>query len=127
MENIRPIRTEADYDWALAEIAPYFSNEPRTGSAEADRFDVLAGLIEGYESKHWAIELPDPVDAIRHSMEMKGLTQADLAEILGSRPRASEILNRKRALTLQMIQLISSKWHIPAEILIRPYHLELAD
>jgi HTH-type transcriptional regulator/antitoxin HigA len=102
--NIRPIRTEEDYDAALREIAPYFDREPESGSPEADRFDVLATLIEAYEREHWPIEPPDPVEAIRYRMEQQGYTQADLAALLGSRSRASGILKRRRPLTLEMIR-----------------------
>lgn len=77
--DIRPLRCEADYDWALAEIAPYFEKEPARGTAAADRFDVLAALIAEYEARHWPIEPPDPVAAIRARMEQAGYTQADLA------------------------------------------------
>lgn len=118
--DIRPIRTEADYDWALGEIAPYFDAEPAKGTPEADRFDVLAELIGAYESRHWSIDLPDPIDAIRHRMEIGGFTQKDLADLLGSRSRASEVLNRRRPLTLEMARRLHEAWHIPAEVLIRP-------
>lgn len=124
MKNIRAIRNEADYDWALAEIEQYFLKEPAPGTPAAERFDVLAALIEAYEAKHWPIEPADPIDAIRYRMEVGGLKQADLAELLGSASRASEILNRKRALTTEMVHKISSQWRIPAESLVRPYHLQ---
>ena len=124
MKNIRAIRTEADYDWALAEIEQYFLKEPELGTAAADRFDVLAALIEAYEAKYWPIEPADPIEAIRYKMEVAGLKQADLAELLGSASRASEILNRKRALTTEMVFKISRQWRIPADSLVRPYHLE---
>jgi HTH-type transcriptional regulator / antitoxin HigA len=117
--EIHPIRTEADYDAALAEIARYFEHEPEPGTADGDRFDVLATLIEAYEREHWPIEPPDPVDAIRYRMQQAGYTQADLAELIGSRPRASEILRRKRGLTMKMAWKLHTKWHIPAESLIR--------
>jgi HTH-type transcriptional regulator / antitoxin HigA len=123
MENIRAIRTEDDYNWALAEIETYFDNEPKPGTADSDRFDVLAGLIEAYEAKHWPIEPADPIEAIQYSMETFGYSQNDLAEVLGSRSRASEILHRKRALTMQMAYKLYEKWNIPAEALLRPYHL----
>jgi len=122
--DIRPIKTEADYDWALAEIAPYFADEPELGSPDADRFDVLAALIQAYEAKHWPIEPPDPVSAIQYRMEQAQLRQADLAHLLGSRSRASELLNRKRALTLEQAYKLYREWHIPAEVLIQPYHTE---
>jgi HTH-type transcriptional regulator/antitoxin HigA len=99
--DIRPLRSEANYDWALAEIEPYFEQEQAPGSSAADRFDVLAALIAEYEARHWPIEPPDPVAAIRERMEQAGYTQADLARLLGSRSRASEILARRRGLTME--------------------------
>ena len=122
--DIRPINTEVDYDWALAQIEPYFLSEPEPGSPEAQRFEVLATLIEAYEAEHWAIEPADPIEAIRYKMEVAGFKQADLAKLLGSASRASEILHRKRALTTEMIYKLNRQWGIPAESLIRPYHLE---
>lgn len=122
--DVRPIKTEADYDWALAEIEGYFNMEPEPGTPESQRFDVLASLIEHYESRVWPIDLPDPVEAIRHRMEQGGLTQADLAQVLGSRPRASEVLGRRRALTREQAFKLHRAWHIPAEVLIQPYHVE---
>lgn len=119
--DVRPIRTEADYDWALKEIERYFDQEPEPGTEAADRFDVLAALIERYEAEHWPIEPPDPVEAIRHRMDASGYGQADLARLLGSRSRASEILARKRALTLEQAYKLHREWHIPAEVLLRPY------
>lgn len=124
MDNIRPIRNEDDYNWALAEITRYFDDQPEVGSPDGERFDVLATLIAAYEDKHYPVEAPDPVAAIVAHMEMAGLKQADLAEVLGSKSRASEILNRKRALTMEMTHALFELWHIPAEILIRPYHLK---
>lgn len=120
MKNVRPIRTEADYNWALAEIARYFEREPEPGSAEGDRFDVLAALIEGYEAKRWPIDPPDAVEAIRFRMQQSGLSQADLARLLGSRSRASEIMARKRALTMAQAFKLHREWEIPAETLLRP-------
>ena len=124
MHNIRPIRTEADYEWALAEIAPYFDAIPEQGSAEADRFDVLADLIAAYEAKHHAIEPFSPVELIAGFMEETGLQQSDLARVVGSASRASEFLNCKRPLTLSAIQKIHEAWHLPADVLIQPYHLD---
>lgn len=118
--DIRPIRTEADYDWALAEIEVYFDNEPGLGTPEADRFDVLFALVESYEEKHWPIDAPDAVSAIRNWMELHGYSQSDLSAVLGSRSRASEVLNRKRPLTLGMAYALHQNWKIPAEILIQP-------
>ncbi len=99
--DVRPLATEADYDWALAEIASCFDDQPAPGTPEAARFDELAALIEHCEARHWSIEAPDPVDAIQACMTWRGLKQADLASLLGSRSRASELLHRKRSLTLE--------------------------
>ncbi|MER8376374.1 type II toxin-antitoxin system HigA family antitoxin [Mesorhizobium sp. M1409] len=123
MENIRPIKTEADYDWAIAEISRYFENEPEVGTPDGDRFDVLATLIEAYEDEHYPIEAPDPVEAIRSHMELFNLSRKALAEVIGSSPRATEVLNRKRALTLDMVFKLNKEWNIPAEVLVQPYHL----
>jgi HTH-type transcriptional regulator / antitoxin HigA len=123
MENIRPIRTEADYEWALAEIEKYFDNEPAHGTPEADRFDVLASLIEVYEDKTWPIEASDPISTLIAFMEAKGLDQSDLEKVIGSRLRASELLRRKRPLSLAMIQKLSATWRIPADLLIGPYEI----
>ncbi|GHD10935.1 transcriptional regulator [Tianweitania populi] len=122
--DIRALRTEDDYDWALAEIERYFDHEPEKGSAEAERFDVLAALIAAYEQQHWAIKAPDPIAAISAFMEMRGLKQTDLADVLGSRSRASEILNRRRALNIEMVHRIHTSWHVPADLLVQPYRLE---
>jgi HTH-type transcriptional regulator/antitoxin HigA len=119
MKNVRPIKTEADYDWALKEIARYFEREPEPGSQEGDRFDVLAALIESYEAKRWPIDPPDAVEAIRFRMQQSGLNQADLAQLLGSRSRASEILARKRPLTMEQAAKLHREWRIPAETLLR--------
>jgi HTH-type transcriptional regulator/antitoxin HigA len=117
---IRPIRSEADYDAALEEIERYFQNEPKPGTPEADRFDLLALTIEDYERKRWPIQPPDSIDAIRYRMETGGYTQADLGRLLGSRQRASDILARKRNLTMTMVWKLHREWNIPAEALIAP-------
>jgi HTH-type transcriptional regulator/antitoxin HigA len=122
--EIKPIRTETEYDTALKEIASYFENEPEPGSPEADRFELLALVIDAYESKHWPIDPPDPVEAIKIHMEQTERTQADLARLLGSASRASEIIRRKRHLTIEMVWTLSREWHIPAESLIKPYELD---
>jgi HTH-type transcriptional regulator/antitoxin HigA len=118
--DIRPLRAERDYDWALKEIAPYFDRAPKRGTPQADRFDVLAALIEAYEAKHWAIAPPDPIDAIRYRMEQAGLKQSDFGKLIGSQSRASEILNRKRPLTMEQAYKLHREWQIPAEILLKP-------
>ena len=117
---IRPLRSEADYEAALDSIERYFDREPRPGTAEADRFDLLTLVIEDYERQRWPIEPPDPVDAIRYRMETGPFSQADLGRLIGSRQRASDILNRKRRITMQMAWALHRKWGIPAEALIRP-------
>ncbi len=123
MKDIRPIKTEDDYNWAIAEITHYFDDQPKPGTPDGDRFDVLATLIEAYEDEHYPINAPDPVLTIAAHMEMTGLNQKALAKVLGSAPRASEIMARKRALTLDMVFKLHQQWHIPAEALIQPYHL----
>jgi HTH-type transcriptional regulator/antitoxin HigA len=125
--DIRPLRTEADYDWALAEIAPYFVSPPQLGTPAAARFDVLAALIESYEAHHWAIEPPDPVTAIRARMELSGYSQSDLAKLLGSRSRASEILARRRGLTMEQAYRLHREWNIPAEALLQPLQTQALD
>jgi HTH-type transcriptional regulator/antitoxin HigA len=117
--DIQPIRNEADYDAALKDIEQYFDHEPLPGTPEADRFDVLATLIGAYEQEHWRIDPPDDaVDAITAVMEFKRLSQSDLAALLGSRSRASEILNRRRSLTMEQARLLHQEWGVPAESLI---------
>jgi HTH-type transcriptional regulator/antitoxin HigA len=117
---IRPLRNEADYEAALDDIERYFDKEPARGTPAADRFDLLALVIDDYEKKRWPIEPPDPVDAIRYRMETGNFTQADLGRLIGSRQRASDILQRRRKLTMQMAWKLHRAWGIPAEALIRP-------
>ncbi len=119
MMDIRALHSEADYDWALAEIERYFDSPPAKGTVAADRFDVLADLIEAYERRCWPIEPAEPVDAIRFAMERKGLTQSDLASLLGSRSRASEVLSGRRGLTPSMMAKLHRQWGVPAESLLR--------
>jgi HTH-type transcriptional regulator/antitoxin HigA len=116
--DIRPIKTEADYEAALREIEDLFNAEP--GTSKGDRLDILITLVEAYEDEHFDIPAPDPVEAILYYMESRGLTRADLEPYIGSRARVSEILNRKRPLTLAMIQRLN-QLGIPAEALIQPY------
>ena len=124
--EIRPIKTEEDFKAALREISAFFDNEPVPGSAEGDRFEVLITLVEAYEAKHYPIELPDPVEAIKFRMEQAGLTPKDLVPYIGRLNRVYEILNRKRPLTLHMIWRLHQKLGIPAECLIQPPKLPLA-
>ena len=124
--DIRPIRSAEDLDWALAEVAHYFDEPPQPGSAEANRFDVLSDLIEAYEARHHPVEDLDPVDLIRAHLETTGKSQSDLAALFGSRSRASEELNRRRSLTLDMVHRLVSQWGLSAEGLVQPYHLKRA-
>jgi HTH-type transcriptional regulator / antitoxin HigA len=117
---IRPVRTEAEYDEALEEIERYFESEPKPGTLQADRFDLLALIIEDYERKRRPINPPETIDAIRYRMETGGYTQADLGRLLGSRQRASDILTKKRPLTMRMAWKLHREWNIPAEALVAP-------
>jgi HTH-type transcriptional regulator/antitoxin HigA len=118
--RLKPIRSEMDYDAALKAIERYFNKPPKKGTAEADRFDVLATLIEAYERVRWPIPEADPVDVIRYRMETRGYTQADLSRVLGSRARASEVMRGKRPLSLSMIRRLAGSWQIPVEALVGP-------
>lgn len=125
--EIRPIRTDKDHRAALAEIEACWGATEDT--EEGDRLDVLLALVEIYEAKRWPIDIDesfDPIDVLGYAIEELGHTQAELAEILGSRSRASEILSRRRALTVDMIHKIGEAWKIPADLLVRPYKLERA-
>ena len=118
--NIHPIRTEHDYRAALQEASRGFDNEPEPGTPEGDRFDILLTLIEVYEARHFPIDLPDPISAIKFRMEQSGLTVADLMPAIGRASRVYEILNGKRSLTLPMIWNLHRMFGIPAESLIKP-------
>jgi len=120
--EIRPIRNEKDHAKAVRMIEKLWGAP--VGSREGDKLDVLATLVDAYESKHFSLSRLDPVDTIKVHMEMTERTQSDLAELLGSKSRASEILNRKRALNLEQVRQISKAWKIPAELLIEPYALQ---
>jgi HTH-type transcriptional regulator/antitoxin HigA len=124
--EIRPIHTDTDYKAALRKISAYFDNEPEPGSPNGDRFEVLLTLVEAYESRHFPIDLPDPVEAIKFRMEQAGLTPKDLVPAIGRLNRVYEILARKRPLTLNMIWRLHEKFGIPAESLIRPSKLPAA-
>ena len=119
--NIRPIKTEADYDAALIVIEELMGAAPDT--PEGDELAILVTLVEAYEAEHWPIEAPDPISAIEHVMEVRGMYQKDFAALIGSQPHASEVLNRQRPLTLPMIRVLSAEWDLPADILVREYDL----
>jgi HTH-type transcriptional regulator/antitoxin HigA len=124
--EIRPIHTEDDYKTALREVSAYFDCEPAPGTPDGDRFEVLLTLVEAYEAKHYPVDHPDPVEAIKFRMEQAGLSAKDLVPAIGRLNRVYEILNRKRALTLTMIWKLHEQFGIPAESLIRPSKLPLA-
>lgn len=117
--DIRPIRTQADYRATMREISAYFDNEPNPGTPDGDRFDILLTLAEAYETRHFPVDLPDPVEAIKFRMEQGDLTPKDLEPMIGRMNRVYEILNRKRPLTLAMIRKLHTGLGIPAESLIK--------
>ena len=119
--NIKLIKSEADYDKALTAIDGLMGAAPDT--PESDKLEVLIALVEAYEAEYWPIEAPDPISAIEHVMEARGLRQKDFAALIGSQPRASEVLNRQRPLTLPMIRALSNEWNLPADVLVREYDL----
>ena len=116
--EIRPIRTKADYERALREIERLWGARERT--SEGDRLDVLATLVEAYEQKHFPIDPPDPIEAIRFRLEQQGLDSRALVGVIGGRSRVYEVMKRKRALSLAMIRRLHERFGIPAEVLIRP-------
>lgn len=117
--NIKPIKTERDYQKALKRLEVIFDARP--GSKEGDELEILGVLIEKYEDEHYPIEAPDPIEAIKFRMEQMGYKQRDLAEIIGYKGRVSEILNRKRKLSLEMIRNLHEKLNIPLESLVQAY------
>ncbi len=120
--SIKPIRGEEDHETALAEIESLWEAEP--GTPEGDRLDVLVMLVEAYEEEHHPIPAPDPIELILHVMDARGLTQRDMEPYLGTRGRVSEVLNRRRPLSLEMIRKLQAGLNIPADILVQPYELQ---
>lgn len=119
MENeLKPIRSEADYERALDEVERLWGT--RNGTPEGDRLDVLATLIDAYESQQYPMDPPDPIEAIRFRMEQQGLTRKDLEPMIGTRTRVAEVLNRKRGLSINMIRRLHERLGISADVLIRP-------
>ena len=116
--EVRPVRSEADYEAAMAEIERLWG--AKSGTPEGDRLDVLATLVDAYESEHDPIDPPDPIEAIKFRMDQQGLTRRDLEAILGTRARVAEVLNRKRDLSIGMIRRLHERLGISAEVLIRP-------
>ncbi|MDM1514792.1 helix-turn-helix domain-containing protein [Myroides odoratimimus] len=117
--KLKPIKSEQDYEAALERLELIFDVLP--GSEDSDELEILGMLIEKYEKEHFPMDLPDPIEAIKFRMEQMGYTQNDLAEMIGLKSRASEILNRKRKLSLEMIRTLTKKLHIPSEVLIQAY------
>lgn len=116
--DVRPIKTEEDYEWALGEIEKLMEAELDTSAS--DRLDVLVTLVEAYEDEHYSIPLPDPIEMINYYMESRGLTRRDLEPYIGTRARVSEILNKKRPLTLNMIRKLHTGLGIPGDVLLQP-------
>jgi HTH-type transcriptional regulator/antitoxin HigA len=121
MVEVNPIRSEQDYETALAEIETLMQARP--GTPAGDRLDVLVTLVQAYEDKHHAIDPPDPIALIQFVMEQRGLDRSDLQPLLGGRGRVSEVIGRKRPLTLGMIRRLQSELGLPADALVRAYPL----
>ncbi|WP_026770163.1 type II toxin-antitoxin system HigA family antitoxin [Asinibacterium sp. OR53] len=117
--NIKPIKTKKDYQAALERLDIIF--DAKKGTAEGDELEVLSVLIDNYENQHFPIGFPDPVEAIKFRMEQLGYSQTDFAEVIGSKSRSSEILNKKRKLSLDMIRQIHDILNIPTEVLVQAY------
>lgn len=122
--ELKPIRTKADYERALAEVERLWGAE--SGTPEGDRLDVLATLLDAYEAEHYPMDPPDPVEAIKFRMEQQGLSRKDLEPLIGTRSRVAEVLNRKRSLSIGMIRRLHDHLGISAEVLIRPSREEEA-
>ena len=117
--KISPVKTERDYEQALNRLEEIFDALP--GTEDGDELEILSILIEKYEDGNFPVDLPDPIEAIKFRMEQLGYNQSDLAEIIGQKSRASEILNRKRKLSLSIIRKLNKKLHIPTDVLIQAY------
>jgi len=122
--NIRPIKTEEDYNNTLTQIESLMDAKPNT--PQMDELEVLTTLVEAYEAQHYVIYAPDPIEAIKFRMEQEGLKQKDLVSIVGSKSRVSEILNKKRKLTIEMIRNLHKQLHIPVESLFLDYKTSCA-
>jgi len=122
--EVRPIRNEQDYRAALREIDDLI--DATEGSAEFDRLEVLSVLVADYEDKHYAVEAPDPISFLEFVMESRGLKRRDLEAFIGSRARVAEIMNRKRALSMEMVRRLCRGLDLPAHVLIQPYPTQSA-
>jgi HTH-type transcriptional regulator/antitoxin HigA len=118
MKSLKPIKTAADYEAALAEIERLWGSS--IGTPASDRLDILATLVDAYENEYYPMDPPDPIEAIKFRMEQQGLTRKDLEGILGTRTRVAEVLNRRRGLSINMIRQLHEKLGISAEVLLRP-------
>lgn len=119
--NIKPIKSEQDYTNTLSQIETLMSAKPNT--PQMDELEVLTTLVEAYEEQHYKIEAPDPIEAIKFRMQQEGLRQKDLVSMVGSKSRVSEVLNRKRKLTIEMIRNLHIQLHIPIESLFLDYKI----
>ncbi len=117
--NFKPVKTKKDYKQAMLQLENIF--DAKKGTPEGDELEILSLLIEKYEDENFPIGFPDPVEAIKFRMEQMGKTQTDLAQIVGQKSRASEILNRKRKLSLDMIRQLHQQWNIPTDVLVQAY------
>ena len=117
--NLKLLKTKKDYEQALERLEVIF--DAKKGSKEGDELEILGMLIEQYENEHFPMDLPDPIEAIKFRMEQLGYTQTDLAKVVGLKSRASEILSRKRKLSLEMIRQLHDKLNIPTDVLIQAY------
>jgi HTH-type transcriptional regulator/antitoxin HigA len=123
-KDLKPIRTEADYEQALAEVERLWG--AKSGTPDGDRLDILATLIDAYETEHEPMDPPDPIEAIRFRMEQQGLTRKDLEPMIGTRTRVAEVLNGKRGLSIEMIRRLHERLGISADVLIRPSRVDRA-
>ena len=117
--KIKPIKNKKDYEQAMERLEVIF--DAKKGSEQGDELEILGMLVERYENEKFPINFPDPIEAIKFRMEQLGYNQTDLANVVGLKSRASEILNRKRKLSLEMIRQIHSSLNIPTEVLIQAY------
>ena len=122
--EVKPIRSEGDYERALSDLAALWGSS--SGTPEGDRLEVLATLIDAYEISHHPMDPPDPIEAIKFRMDQMGMNRRDLETVIGSRTRIAEVLNRKRGLSIGMIRRLHDRLGISAEILIQPYRKEAA-
>ena len=117
--NIRPIHTDDDYKQALAEVSRLVDLDPEVASPDGDKLEVLATLVEAYEAEHYPVTLPDPIEAIKFKMEMQGLRAVDMTCYFGSPSKTSEVLSRRRSLSIAMIRKLHKGLGMPLEVLVQ--------